>query len=39
MLTGLKAVEVMNGSARKEELWNINAEQTYHETDSPRDSR
>ena len=39
MLTGLKAVEVMNGSARKEELWNINAEETYHETDSPRDSR
>ncbi len=38
MLTGLKAVEVMNGTAEKSDLWNINAEQTYHETDSSRTS-
>ena len=32
MLTGIEAVKVITGSSSKDVLWNINAEQEYHES-------
>lgn len=32
MLTGIEAVKVIKGESAKSELWNINAEQEYHES-------
>ncbi|MBR1681090.1 hypothetical protein IJ707_04795, partial [bacterium] len=32
MLTGIEAVKVIKGKSSKETLWNINAEQEYHES-------
>lgn len=32
MLTAIKAVEVINNKAKKEEIWQVNTEEEYHET-------
>ena len=32
MLTGIEAVKVIAGKSEREVLWNINAEQEYHES-------